>query len=165
MKKFSKAASILCLAVCGIVTSAVASECKNVSGNIDETIIPAPNDPFGRTLGTVEGVLNGSSTVIITSFTPFPPAPFITLAITSLNVFRTKDGDTLIGTGAGTITPIPGKPPGEFFENVTITIVGGSGKYTGATGSIVISGEGHMVFAGPGVGTFNISYSGSVCTP
>ena len=50
MKKFSKAASILCLAVCGIVTSAVASECKNVSGNIDETIIPAPNDPFGRTL-------------------------------------------------------------------------------------------------------------------
>src|SRR6185503_9879759 len=98
--------------------------CQPVAGKILETIISpfAPFDPLGRTLGTLEGVLNGATTAIVTSFTPFPPAPFIVLNATTLNVFVTKGGDVLVGTGTGTLTPIPGQPAGEFTDTLTITI-------------------------------------------
>jgi hypothetical protein len=141
------------------------ARCQPVAGKISETIISpfALNDPFGRTLGTVEGVLNGSTTATITTFNP-PPAPFIVLNITTLNVFVTKGGDVLVGTGAGAFTPIPGKPPGEFTDSLTVTITGGTGKFAGATGTIVYSGEGHCVF-GPGLVRFDFTYNGSVCTP
>jgi len=140
------------------------ADCTTVSGKITETIISpyALNDPFGRTLGTVEGSLNGATTATITSFNP-PPAPFILLNVTTQNVFVTKTGDTLVATGAGAFTPIPGQPPGEFTDNLTLTIIGGTGKYAGATGTITYSGEGHGVF-GPGLGVFNFTYKGSVCT-
>jgi hypothetical protein len=42
---------------------------------------------------------------------------------------------------------------GDFAENATLTITGGSGKYAGATGTIALKGEAHNVFGGPGVGT------------
>ena len=45
------------------------ADCHNVRGSIAETRIPS-NDQFGRLLGTVTGVLNGASTVFITSPPP-----------------------------------------------------------------------------------------------
>jgi hypothetical protein len=48
---------------------------------------------------------------------------------------------------------------------MALTITGGSGKYAGATGMIAFEGQGHTVFGGPGVGTFNVIYQGSVWGP
>lgn len=71
----------------------------------------------------------------------------------------------LTATGVPTRTPVPGGPPGEFTVHVDLTITGGSGKYAGATGTIALEGEAHNLFGGPGVGTFNVIYRGSVCGP
>jgi hypothetical protein len=46
-----------------------------------------------------------------------------------------------------------------------LTITGGSGKYTGATGTITLKGRDRNVFGGPGDGTFELIYRGSVCAP
>jgi hypothetical protein len=84
------------------------------------------------------------------------------LNATSLDVFVTNRGDMLTATGAGTLTPIPGKP-GEFTANFTLTITGGSGKYDHATGTITFEGQAHL--GGPGPGTFNVIYQGTVKVP
>jgi hypothetical protein len=54
-------ALMLCVAVAGTAVEARA-DCHFVRGSIAETRIES-NDPFGRLLGTVTGVLNGASTV------------------------------------------------------------------------------------------------------
>jgi hypothetical protein len=156
MRRNTKIALVLCLAVLGTAIEARA-DCQYVRGGITSTIIPSPNDPFGRVLGNVNGVLNGASTAVITSFNP-PNA-------TSFDVFVTNGGDMLTATGAVTLTPVPGKPPGEFTVNVTLTVTGGSGKYAGALGTITFEEQGHNVFGGSGVGTFDTIYQGSVCGP
>ena len=155
MKRNTKIALVMCLAVLGTAIEARA-ECKHVRGGITSTSIPS-NDPFGRVLGNVDGVLNGASTAFITSNNG--------LNATSFDVFVTNGGDMLTATGAVALTPVPGKPPGEFTEKATLTITGGSGKYAGATGTIALEGQGHNVFGGPGVGTFDVIYRGSVCGP
>jgi hypothetical protein len=53
--------TVLCLVMFGTIVEARA-ECPYVRGGITETIIPSPNDPLGRVLGNVDGVLNGAST-------------------------------------------------------------------------------------------------------
>ena len=160
IKRNMKTAAVLFLAVLGTAIAARA-DCRDVRGTDRETIIPSPNDPLGRVLGNVDGVLNGASTAVITSVNPLPSG---VLNATSFDVFVTNKGDMLTATGAVVMTPVPGKPPGEFTENTTLTITGGSGKYAGATGTITLEGEGHSVF-GPGPGTFDLIYQGSVCGP
>jgi hypothetical protein len=167
MKRKTKIALVLCLPVLGMAIEARADEaragCQHVRGGVTSTVIPSPNDPFGRALNNVDGVLNGASTALITGFGQ-APAPFIVLTATSFEVFVTNGGDMLTATGAVTLTPIPGKPPGEFTENATLTVTGGSGKYAGATGTITLAGLAHHLF-GPGLTTFNVIYQGSVCGP
>jgi hypothetical protein len=117
------------VAVAGTAVEARA-DCHYVRGSIAETRIPS-NDQFGRLLGTVTGVLNGASTVVITSLTP----------VQSYDVFLTTAGDVLIATGVPTRTPVPGEP-GEFITHVDLTVVGGSGKYAEATGTMTFSTAG-----------------------
>jgi hypothetical protein len=162
MRRNMQIAMGLCLAVLSTAVDARA-DCQYVRGSITDTAIPAPNDPIGRTLGNVDGVLNGADTTIVTS-TAQPPAPFIVLNAKCLDVFVTKRGDMLTGTGDVTLTPVPGKPPGEFTENEILTVTGGAGKYAGATGTITLEGQVHNLF-GPDVGTANLVYQGSVCGP
>jgi hypothetical protein len=64
---------------------------------------------------------------------------------------------TVYNTGADDIS-------GEFTENATLTVTGGSGKYAGATGTITLEGLAHNL-VGPGLTTFNVIYQGSVCGP
>jgi hypothetical protein len=125
-----------------------------VRGGITKTVIPSPNDPFGRVLGNVNGVLNGARTAVITSRNP--------ANATSSDVFVTKGGDMLTATGAVTLTAVPGKPPGEFTSNATLTGHRGIGQ---VRRSYRFEGQGHNVFGGPGVGTFDVIYQGSVCGP
>ena len=88
MTRYTQLALMLCVAVAGTAVEARA-DCHKVRGSIAETSIPS-NDPFGRLLGTVTGVLNGASTVFLTS----PPPN-----VTSYDVFLTTAGDVLIATG------------------------------------------------------------------
>jgi hypothetical protein len=144
--------------------SFAAANCKNVSGQIVETVIPpnwAPNDPLGRVVGTVTGVLNGSSTAILTSLDPFPPEPFAVLHATTADVFVTKSRDVLLTTGVALFTPIPGQPPGFFTDELTLTVVGGTGKYLGASGTINVVGEAHDLFSANAY--FTLEYKGEVC--
>jgi hypothetical protein len=60
--------------------------------------------------------------------------------VTSYDVFVTTAGDVLIATGVPTRTPVPGEP-GEFITHVDLTVVGGSGKYAEATGTMTFDGR------------------------
>ena len=114
MTRYTQLALMLCVAVAGTAVEARA-DCHKVRGSIAETSIPS-NDQFGRLLGTVTGVLNGASTVFITS----PPPN-----VTSYDVFLTTAGDVLIATGVSAPrTPVPGEP-GDFTSHIDLTIVGG----------------------------------------
>ena len=151
MKWNTKVALMLCLALLGTAIEARA-DCHILRGGISETRIEAPND-ISRLLGVVTGTLNGAATVVITS----PPPNTV-----SLDIFLTNQGDTLIAVGFPVSTPIPGAP-GDFTVHVDLTITGGSGKYEGATGTMTFDGFSHA--GGPGVGTAELVYRGSVCAP
>jgi hypothetical protein len=146
---------VLGLAVLGTAIEARA-DCQHVRGSDVETIIPSPNDPLGRVLGIVDGVLNGASTAFLTSLSADG------LNATSSDVFVTRRGDILTATGAVTLTPVPDSSS-EVTENATLTITGGSGKYNLASGTITLEGRG--VFDSNGGGTFDVIYHGSVCGP
>jgi hypothetical protein len=151
MKRGTQITLALCLAVFGTAIQARA-DCQNVVGSMTETIIRGPNDPYGRTLGIVTGVLNGASTAVVTS----PDGS------TSYDVIVTNRGDMLTGTGSITLTPIPGNSS-DFTVNVILTITGGSGKYSGATGKLTYMGLAQ--FPSATTGTFNLIYRGSACGP
>ena len=163
VRRTTKIALVMCLAALGTAIEARA-DCKDVRGQITETAIPSPNDPIGRVLGNVHGALNGAITSFVTGISP-NPAPFIVLHATCVDVIVTNGGAMLAGTGAVTMTPVPGRPPGDFTTDETLKITGGSGTYAGATGTITLKGQSRNVFGGPGVGTFNGTYRGSVCAP
>lgn len=134
-----------------------------MKGDAQLTLVPSPNDPFGRTLGPVKGPLKGAETSVITSFTPFPPAPFVTEHVTTQDVLVTGPGEMITATSAATWTPVPSAPPGNFTVDGTQTITGGTGDYSGATGTIHVTGFGYNVF-GPGTGYFDLEYDGTICT-
>ena len=77
----------------------------------------------------------------------------------------TTRGDILTATRVPTLTPVQGGPSDEFTLHVDLTITGGSGKHDGATGTITFDGQGHNPFGGPGLGTFDVIYRGSVRDP
>jgi hypothetical protein len=150
MTRNTKTALALCVVMLGTAIEARA-DCHYVRGSIAETRIPS-NDPFGRLLGTVTGVLNGASTVFLTT----PPPN-----VTSYDVFLTTAGDVLIATGVPIRTPVPGEP-GEFISHVDLTVVGGSGKYAEATGTMTFDGRSHTGTVPP---TADLVYQGTVCGP
>jgi hypothetical protein len=150
MRRYTQLALMVCVAVAGTAVEARA-DCHKVRGSIAETRIPS-NDPFGRFLSTVTGVLNGAGTVFITS----PPPN-----VTSYDVFVTTAGDVLMATGVPTRTPVPGEP-GEFISHVNLTVVGGFGKYAEATGTMTLDGRTHAATVPT---TVDLVYEGTVCGP
>jgi hypothetical protein len=149
MTRNTTTALAVCVVLLGTAIEARA-DCHQLRGSIAETRIPS-NDQFGRLLGTVTGVLNGASTVFITSLSP----------VRSYDVFLTTAGDTLIAIGAPMRTPIPDQP-GEFITHVDLTIVGGSGKYAEATGTMTFDGQSHTGTVPPSA---DLVYRGTVCGP
>lgn len=69
----------------------------------------------------MDGVLNGAGTSLVNSVNQ---AASGVLTATSLDVFVTIQGDLLTATGAVTLTPIPGRPHGDFTEYAILTITG-----------------------------------------
>ena len=154
MTRYTQLALMLCVAVAMAVAGTrveARGDCHYVRGSIAETRIPS-KDQFGRFLSTVTGVLNGASTVFITS----PPPN-----VTSYDVFLTTAGDVLIATGVPTRTPVPGEP-GEFVSHVDLTGVGGFGQYAEATGTMTFDGRSHT---GTVPRTADLVYQGTVCGP
>jgi hypothetical protein len=150
MTRLVKLAVMLCVGLAGTAVEARA-DCHTLRGSIAETRIPS-DAQINRLLGTVTGVLNGSSTVYITTLGP---------PVESFDVFLTTSGDVLLATGRPTRSPVPGEP-GEFFTHVDLTIVGGYGKYFQATGTMTFDGTSHTLTVPP---TVDLVYKGTVCGP
>jgi hypothetical protein len=159
VRRLSIALSCLVLVVCG-APRAKAATCNPLSGRFTEHILPqasVPNDPAGRVLGNVIGSLAGSTTAFISSLSPQLNG---NLHVTTNNAFVTLEGNQLFMTGDAIWTLVKN---GYYQVELTLTIVGGTGKYNGASGSMTTQGIGDNV--GPGSGQFLHEYHGQVCTP
>jgi len=145
-----------------------------VTGSGTWTLIPAPNDPIGRVLGPTTGGLKAAVTAYLTGLTPTPTGAF---TVTSVEVWALDDEDSnrrkpgaaqnlLIFNGLATFTPIADQPFGTVKDELTLTAVGGTGDYAGATGTIKVTGTGYNLFgpnAAPGNTFFKIEYRGKIC--
>src|SRR3954462_12617142 len=78
------------------------SKCKKVNGHALWTLIPAPNDPFGRILGPATGDLKASISAIITDIKPGDTPG--QLAVTSLEVWVLGAQDMFIAAGSAKFT-------------------------------------------------------------
>jgi hypothetical protein len=150
----------LFIGLSGAAAPAAAATCGAVSGNFNEIILPkdsAPNDPGGRVLGNVDGTLKGVTTATVTSREPRLNGNFF--VITS-NIFLTDEGNMLFTRGEAIWSEVS---RGFYQVDLTLQVTGGTGKYSGATGSIKIRGVGNNI--SPGSGEFVHEYRGEVCTP
>ena len=154
------------VAVMGLHASAAqaAPQCKTVTGKALWTLIPSPNDPFGRILGPSDGSLKASITAIVTSLVPNNDG---SLHATSNEIWVFGAQDVLQFAGVATFTPIADQPIGTVQDSLTLTVIGGSGKYAAATGTLNVRGTGYNLFgpgAGPGSSYFDVRYEGLICT-
>jgi hypothetical protein len=138
--------------------------CQNVTGRGVWTLIPSPQDPLGRVLGPTSGVLKGSVSAYLTTLIAKNDGAFF--EATSTEVWMVGPQDLIIFSGKATFTPIPGEPIGTVADALTLTAIGGTGVYAGATGVIEVKGVGRNLFgpyAGPGNTFFDIAYKGNIC--
>lgn len=148
-------------ALCCALAAPAAAEtrvCNDVSGKLNEFILPqsaAPNDPFGRILGTIRGSFQGATTAFLTSFRPSPSGD---IDITVNDTFSTEDGNLLYTQGVAHWAAVK---PGFLQVNLTLAIAGGTGKYASATGTLKVLGIGNNI--GPGTGQFVQEYRGTIC--
>jgi hypothetical protein len=161
------------------------TKCKTIQGSMHETIVPqsqAPNDPFGRILGLFTGDFGGVSPVALTAFLvtqpQFSPPNGASIVMTVRHVFLLAPGDTVITLGKTIFTPGPATQPGQFnFVNSTcpfapcvvenpqvLDIIGGTGRYKGATGQLRNLGLGNLDLPN-NQGVFTFVVSGQVCIP
>ena len=159
--------------------------CKSISGMSTETIVPAsqaPNDPFGRVLGLFTGDFAGVSTVSLTAALTTPPAFSPPSGASTLmqvrHVFLTGPGDTVITLGEVLFNPGPATEPTQtnyvnsicplapcVVENPQVlTVIGGTGRWAGATGQITSLGLGNLNLP-KNQGAFVYMVSGQVCIP
>jgi hypothetical protein len=104
-------------------------------------------------LGAVTGDLEGG---VRATFSATPQSDG-SIALTLHHLFVTEGGDTLQTVDVGTLTPVSGMP-GVFRMAVSYTITGGSGKFTGATGTLANHGEADLTS-----GQLTLRYKGTVC--
>ncbi len=133
-------------------------QCKPVFGSFEADIQPAascsgPLCTAGRAWGGIQGdyrfkmdktIPNGETEVPTISF------------FTGHSIVTLKSGDQIFGTDTGTLD----LPPGHGGFASLITLTGGTGAMTGATGQIRLRGE-----FDPLAGTTSGEYVGTLCTP
>jgi hypothetical protein len=167
MRKSLKALSVLgvvslvgAVGAISVKSQTPGQTCTAVNGKIFERVLPssaAPNDPFGRVVGTITGTLSGSATAVLTSNPRQNP-------IGTIDAFATDRG-LLIATGSAVFSPLGNVPggPSVVGDSLELTVTLGTGEFVGATGTIHATGVGLGV--GPGQGEFILSYTGTICTP
>jgi len=153
---------VVCLAAFSLAQVARADDdrCKEVNGHDVVTVIPAPNDPLGRVLGSSTGDLKAAISTFLTSLTPDGSQA------TSVDVWVLGPQDILIFNGNVTVTPIAGKPVGTVSVSGTLTVAAGTGEFSGASGVLHLNGTGFNLFgpkAGPGSTFFQENYTGNIC--
>ena len=137
--------------------AAAAAKCKNVRGHVtSQTATENCPSPIGLcAAGQFYGAIRGELFLVATSLTPTQDTPVTGVYMyTADDVIKTKEGD-IYTKDAGALNLTPGST-GDDISIVTIT--GGTGAYTGATGRLRASGT----FSESG-GEF--SYEGELCTP
>jgi hypothetical protein len=148
---------VVCLAAFSLVPAARAEDnerCKDVNGHYVLTVIPAPNDPMGRLLGSSTGSLKAAISIYQTGPT------------TAVGVWVLGPQDILIFNGTFSVTPIPEEPVGTVKLSASLIVLGGTGEFAGATGVVQTAGTGFNVFgpkAGPGSTYFVERYKGNIC--
>lgn len=130
----------------------LAGECSAVAGSIEATVIGG--DPV-NVLGVVSGDLAGAVRAVITSQAEGENG---TVLLGLSHDFVTNDHASLKTNDKAVWTPVPDHP-GVFYMTTSYEIVGGTGKYDGATGSLQNSGT-----ADTNTGLLTLRYSGQVCT-
>jgi hypothetical protein len=114
------------LAVCSAAADSPFKTRQKVSGITTETILPreaAPNDPFGRVVGTFTGSLGGASTAAVTAFLASPPAfsgggLATATAIQVKQAWVTAPGDVFTTAGKAFFNVAPGHAAGRYHLHV-----------------------------------------------
>ena len=143
--------------------AAAAGQCDRVSGKAIWSLIPSPNDPFGRVLGPATGDLRAAVSAYLTSLAPQTDG---SLRATSIETWALNSSDLIIFSGVASFVPQPNQPVGTVSDALSLTVVGGSGRYASATGSLSVTGMGYNIFgpaAGPGNSFFEVKYNGTIC--
>lgn len=137
--------------------------CHVAEGKAVWTLIPpsvAPaSDPLGRVAGPTTGDLKAAVTAYLTGIS-FEPDGVHT---TSVETWVVGPQDVLLFSGIELFTPIPGTA--DVVDKNTITVIGGSGKYAGATGTLDVTGTGYNFLPSPTPGStfFELRYRGTIC--
>ena len=140
-----------------------AAACDRVSGKAMWYLIPSPNDPLGRVLGPATGDLRGAVSAYLTSLNPQPDG---SLRATSVETWALNSSDMIIFSGVATFVPVANQPPGTVSDALSLTVIGGAGRYASASGSVEVRGMGYAIFgpaAGPGNSFFEVKYNGTIC--
>jgi len=157
--------AVLAVIFCAPVAAAK-PECRQINVKLSEFVITpfvSANDPFGRAVLASQGSLNAVGTAVFTS----PPVPGVTpgtLVTTTSHVFVESPADQLTTTGTAVFTFIPGSP--NVYDVVTMTVTGGTGKYAGATGTLVATGVGFNFLPAPSAANktyYEFILSGELC--
>jgi len=158
MMKASKAA--LCLTMFMAAVSAwAAKDCKKETGKASWSLIAAENEPIGRILGPTTGTLKAASSAYLTSLVPGP-----VFTGTSVETWVLSPRDSLVFSGTETFTPI--NAAGDVNDDLTLTVMYGTGEFEGATGTLHVTGTGYKLLdptAGPGSIYFEVTYQGIIC--
>lgn len=134
-----------------------AAKCKLVRGHVtSKSVTENCTSPINLCAeGRFYGAIRGDLFLVATSLTPTQDTPVTGVyTYTADDVIKTKEGD-IYTKDAGALNLTPGST-GDDISIVTIT--GGTGEYTGATGRLRAYGA----FTEEG-GEF--AYEGEICTP
>ena len=143
------------------LSTANAAECKRVQGQLEETLLPPPacTSPVGLcTIAQMFGNLKGEAHFTASAIIPSADSPATGV------VFVTGDSiiaDAKLGSKRGTLAiknAAAFRTIGEGDLSDTQIIIGGTGDFVGATGSLRISGN----FVGT---SGSSSFEGAVCLP
>lgn len=135
------------------------ARCQTVSGHITDGPFAGAEcaSPLGQcSAGRFYGVLKGEFVASATSFTPSgDTATTGVISFTADLVLHTKDGDLFL-KDAGVFNTTPG---GRGEHATVTTVMGGSGRWAGASGRLLETGTFTQEDGGYSV------YAGEICTP
>jgi len=142
--------------------------CTPVQGHLTEIVADtflSPLDAFGRVVSSADGTLHAVGTAVITGISQNSDG---TITAQAKRVFVINPKDEIVAVDAVAVTPIANSNDAD--DTVTMTIIGGLGKFAHAYGQIVATGRGFNFFPFPpgplaGNSYFFFQYQGEVCVP